>query len=268
MFHLGGMSFPASREQLISAVTEGLRELVTLAPGRETVKFEGGNYPAFDRVIVDLTGARSAMDKIPPEPRGVGQRQPGPTAGRFEVVAHPLFLRTAALDLSLTAANARFDYDRDAGGRPVLVLMDARDGHVTLSGRKQDLDALVLAGAKEAAARQGIQIADAQLTLAQIGDRSFSADVRVKAKKLFVTATVHIRGKLTVDDTLNAKIFDLSCAGEGVMGEMACTAIRPQLQKMNGQTLPLTALSLGQVRLRDVRMQVGETILLTAAFGS
>jgi len=268
MFHLGGSSFPATREQLVEAVKEGIRGLLSLPPGKDVVRIEGGNYPTFDRVTVDLTAARSDADKIPPEPRGTGQRQPGVSTARLEVGGHPLYIRTAAIELSLTASAARFDYDRDSAGRPVLVLTDARDGNVTLQTRKQDLDALVLAGAREAGAQHGIQIVETQLTLTQTGDRSVAADVRVKAKKLFVTAIVHIRGKLNIDEALNAQIIDLSCSGEGMMSEMACTAIRPQLQKINGQTIPLTALSMGQVRLRDLKLQVGDVMKASAVFGS
>ena len=60
------------REELAGAVKAGLRELLDLPSGRDAVTFEGGNYPVFDRVVVDLTAARSDLDRIPPEPRRRG----------------------------------------------------------------------------------------------------------------------------------------------------------------------------------------------------
>src|SRR5580700_4481744 len=98
MFYLGGSNFPATREKLASAVTEGLRELLTLPSGREVVRIEGGNFPAFDRVTVDLTAARSDADRLPPEPRPTGQRQGGVFAARLEVMGHPFYLQQAAAD--------------------------------------------------------------------------------------------------------------------------------------------------------------------------
>lgn len=268
MFYLGGSNFPATRETLAAAVTEGLRELLVLPSGREVVRIEGGNFPAFDRVTVDLTAARSDADRLPPELRGAGQRRDGVFAARLEVAGHPLYLHQAAVDLSVSAADARFDYDRDSAGRPLLMLQQARDGRVTIQIKKQDLDSLVLVAAREAASRQGVQVVDTQTTLTQFDARSVAVDVRVKVKKMFISTTVTLRGKLRVDDTLNARVFDLACTGEGMLGELASGILRPHIQMINGQTFPLTALSLGEVRLHDLAMQVGDSVKVTAAFGS
>ena len=268
MFYLGGSNFPATREQLVAAVTAGLRDLLSLPPGREAVKMEGGNYPVFERVIVELTAARSDADRLPPEPRPTGQRKPGVFAARLEVQGHPLYVHNAAVDLSLTASDAQFEYDRDATGKPLLMLTKARDGRVTVRIKKQDLDTLILAAARQNAAEHGVQIMDTQTTLTQFDTRSLIVDVRLKAKKLFLSANLKLHGKLTVDDALNAKVYDLSCTGEGMLGELASGIIRPHIQKVNGQTFPLTALSLGEVRLHDLTMQVGDAVIVTAVFGS
>jgi hypothetical protein len=267
MFYLGGSGFPATREQLAAAVTEGIRSLIVVPPGRDPATIVG-EYPAFERVSIDLTAARFEGDRLPPEPRGTGQRQAGVSTAKLEIMGRPLYIRQAAVDLSLSADDARFDYDRDANGRPVLLLTDARNGQVTIQINKRDVDGLVLMAARQAAADHGIQIQETHLTLTQIDDRSLAADVRVKAKKAFLSATLLLHGKLSVDDKLNAKVFDLSCNGEGVLGNIASAAIRPQLQKVNGQEFPLTALSLGQVRLHHLRVQTGEILKVTAAFGN
>ncbi|HWE94021.1 MAG TPA: hypothetical protein VG269_08670 [Tepidisphaeraceae bacterium] len=267
MFYLGGSSFPTTREQLILAVTDGLRGLMTLPAGREVVKIQGGEFPLFDQVVIDLTGARADIDRIPPEPRGTGEIQPGVTTSRLGIIGRPLFVREAAANLVLAARNALFAYDRDAQGKPILMLMHAVDGTVSLEIKKQDAEALLLAAAREAAKAQGVQILEAQLSLTQIDERTVAAEVRAKAKK-FVTAVVIIRGKLRVDESLSATVSDLTCTGEGMLGDMASKILGPKLAQINGRAFPLAALSLGYVKLRDLRMQAGDPLRVTAAFGS
>lgn len=267
MFYLGGSEFPATTDQLIVAVTQGLAMFFTLPSTGAVAKIEG-NYPTYSQVAIDLTGARSNADKLPPEPKTVDPTKPGVFAIRFEVDAHPLYIRQVPVELTLGAADAHFVYDRDASGTPMLSLAGATDGRVTIAIRKPDLDALVLAGAREAAAKQGVSILELNLALNQIDPRSVAVEVRVKVKKLFVTTTLTLRGKLTIDNELNAVVSELTVGGEGMMGEMAAGAIRPKLQEIDGRSFPLTALSLGQVKLRDVQIQVGETLRVAAAFGS
>ncbi|HWE03973.1 MAG TPA: hypothetical protein VG326_16330 [Tepidisphaeraceae bacterium] len=267
MFYLGGSEFPTTTEQLIASVTQGAARLFTLASSGGAMKIEGGSYPSFSLVTIDLTGAR-AVDRLPPEPKGVGPSQPGVFADRLEVAAHPLYIRQAAVQLDLTAASARFVYDRDASGSPILSLADAQDGRMTIAIQKPELDALVLSGAKEAASKQGVQILEMSLGLTQIDPRALAVEVRAKVKKLFVTTTLTLRGKLKVDDNLNAGVSDLTVSGDGMMGDMAAAAIRPKFQEIDGRSFPLTALSLGQVRLRNLEVQAGDVVKVTAEFGS
>lgn len=267
MFHLGGSGFPTTREQLISAVTDGLRSLVALPTGKEVVRVDG-SYPAFNRVAIDLSGAVASLERLPPEPRGVGQATPAVSATRLEVAAHPLWIGEGQVDLTLGADHAQFNYDRDKEGRPVLALSDAKNGKINLQISKRDLDALLLAVGRQAAAKQGAQIVESQLTLNQLDPRSVAVEVRVKAKKLFVSAAVKVSGRLAIDDALRASGSGLACSGEGMLGDMVCGALRPQLAKIDGRSFPLTALSLGQVKLRDLRLSVGDSIAVAAAFGS
>ena len=249
--------------------------ILTLPAGKTVVKIDpstgtaqANGYPKFERVMIDLTGARFTAERLPPEPKGTGKTQPAGVAKALDISGHPLYVRDAAVDLSLSAADARFNYDRDADNRPILLLADAKNGAVTIKVRKQDLDALVLTAAREGAAKQGVQILESQLTLTQVNDRSLAAEVRVKAKKMFMTATLHLTGKLAIDDALNVRISDVTITGEGMLGEVASAGIRPHLQQVNGKEFPLTALPLGDVRIRDVRVQVGDTLIVTAGFGS
>ena len=268
MIPLGGNEFPSTREELVQAVTQGLGRYLSLPGGGQAVEVTGGNYPDFADVRISLTNARFEGQTLPPPPRGIGRIQPGVTAQQLELTGSPIFVRQSPVSVKLTASNARFDYDRDARNQPVLTLTDARNGNMSIEMQKSDLEKLVLAEARTAAAAQGVQVQDVAITLNSIDARSVSAEARVKAKKLFVTATIVVRGTLRISDDLVATVGGLSVSGEGMMGEMAAGAIRPKLAAAEGKTFPLSALSLGQVKLRDLTVNAEPTLRVTAAFGA
>lgn len=227
-----------------------------------------GEFPRLEEVRIDLTGAIVDPDRPPPDPRSVGNREPAVEVGKLEVAGRPLYIRASAAELELTARNVGFDYARENSGALLLMVRTAADGHVRIRILHRELNKLLFAAAEEAAARQGVKITETDLTLSQLDERSLHVIVRVKAKKLVVKATVRIEGRLTIDDDLVARLSGLSCEGEGVLGSLACGAIRPHLHQVEKRPLPLAAFSLGDVRLHDLRISVGEALEITAKFGT
>ena len=49
---------------------------------------------------------------------------------------------------------------------------------------------------------------------------------------------------------------------------LACGILEPHLQRLEGATFPLMSLPLGEIKLRDVRIAVADTVEVTADFGS
>jgi hypothetical protein len=72
---------------------------------------------------------------------------------------------------------------------------------------------------------------------------------------------------VAIDEQLNAQLFGLKCAGEGTLGTLACGFIAPHLQRFNGRELSLTALPLGEIQLRDIRIAADRELRVTAEFG-
>src|SRR5204863_2528275 len=136
-------------------------------------------------------------------------------------------------------------------GNVVLMLQSAANGRIEISASTADLEALIAQMAKVEAGRHGVAIDSVQLSLRSNSPRSLSAEVRLRAKKLFVSASLRITGHLDLDDNLNAKISGLDCAGEGAIASIACGILKPHLQRLDGREFPLMSLPLGQVRLRD-----------------
>lgn len=263
MFLLDGSDFPTSRESFTEALAEGLR-IFGPVPGATEVA--GENFPRFDKLRIDLSGGRVTPDTRPSV--GVGKVEPGVVVEEFEVVADPLRYEQSPIRVQVKGRDVRLDYDRDDAGRPVLALAGAADGEIELSVARADLDAILLAVAREAAAQQGVTVESVALTLRSRGPRSLEFSVAVRAAKLFMKTTVTASGQLDVDEQLDARISNATCEGSGVIGTLACGFLRPYIARYEGRPIPLMALPLGGVRLRDVTMEVGESLRLHATLGS
>jgi hypothetical protein len=266
MIPLGGDRFPTTPAELADALRTALREVVRLPDEKAAVSADT------DRLRIDLSGRLVTVREMPKDPAGVGQAQPGPAFQSLEVLAHPLNAEGAKLHFDLTAANVQFNYDRSRTGRPVLTLAAATDGRFAARIAKADLQALVTAKAREAAQAKGITIERLDFDLTQLGPRSVLLDAKaaVQTKALFKTVrgTVTFTGRADVDDRLVARLSGLDVAGEGTMVALAVNLVKGRITALEGKELPLATFALGGVRLRDVRLQVGDELTVTAAFGS
>ena len=117
------------------------------------------------------------------------------------------------------------------------------------------------------AEKQGVTVDSVRIELRSRSERALDVIAQVRARKLFLSATVQISGSVAIDEQLNAQLFDLKCAGEGTLGTLACGFIAPHLQRFNGREFSLMALPLGEIKLRDVRIAADRELRITAEFG-
>jgi len=224
--------------------------------------------PLLASVKVDLTDARIKTESPPPPPRKpAGDRQPGPTVERLNVFGKPIRFPDGTANFDLSATDATFDFARDVQSRPLLVLTGAQSGHVDFSIGAADLQSLLRAAATAGAKLQGVTIQDLQVTLTSQGPRTIDAVVRVKAKKMMMSGAVILRGRVGIDDALVATISNLSCTGEGMMGNMAAGMIQAKLRQFDGKQIPLTTFSLGELALRDLKISTDNGLRVTADVG-
>lgn len=269
MFPLSGKKFPTTSEELDESITAALTDVFTVEGDEEdVVVIEGGKFPALKTVSIDLDNATVSASKPPPKPIGTGKREPGPRVAKLELTAAPIRYEQAKLNLKVTATGLEFDFDRDKKGNPLLVLTDAKSGKVDARISKDDIEKLLTEAAGVAAKQQGITIADLDLELKKAGPLAVAADVRVKAKKLMMTGVIHITGRLDIDDELNATVSDLDCTGEGMIGTAAAGIVKKKLTPYDGASVPLMAFSLGDVALRDLKIDLKKDLHVTAAFGA
>lgn len=264
MFPLNTETFPASAAELASNLNESLRRLFEL--GRDPVEVRDKSYPRLESLIVSLDGAR-LPDQPPPKPSMAGAPQPALTIDSFWVTASPLSVGPASVDFQLSAQGVDLRQARARDGNVLLLLQNAADGRIEFSTAISDLEALIAAVAKTEAGRHGVNIDRVQLSLRSRNPRSLTAEVRLRAKKLFVSASLRITAQLDLDDELNAKLTGLECTGEGAIASVACGVLKPHLQKLDGREFALMSLPLGEIRLRDVRIAASDRLSVIAEFG-
>ena len=266
MFPLAGKKFPSSADELTEAITTALADVFTLR-GDDAVELTGGKFPTIKTVTIDLDGASVSAKAPPAKPIGTGKREPGPCVDKLNLSAQPIKYEQTKLNLKLSATGLKFDFDRDKKGNPLLVLTDAKDGKVDARISKNDIETLMTEAATLAAQQQGIKIEDLELDLKKTGPRAVAADVRVTAKKMMMTGVIRITGQLDIDDELNATVSNLDCKGEGIVGSAAAGIVKKKIAAYDGTTVPLMAFSLGDLALRDLKIDLKKDLHVTAAFG-
>ncbi len=266
MFPLQTDSLPTNAADLRDEIEKSLRSILQPAAD-QFVTVDDLAYPELEAIRVTLDGA-SAGDRLPQRLTSpAGSSEPALEVEHFAVTGKPVRVQGAAVNLDCRARQVSLGQGRDAEGKVVLLLRDAAEGEVEVSLAVADLEALVRRGATAAAQKQGVILEDVQLQLKSRTDRALDVEVQVRARKLFLTAAVRMAGSLEIDDQLNARLSDLSCMGEGTLGTMACGFLGPHLQRFDGREISLMALPLGEVKLRDVRIALGEDLRVTAQFG-
>jgi hypothetical protein len=267
MFPLACTAFPTTPAELATALRASLAGHLTFPPGAKGVEAIGPSLDRLQQVLIDLSNAKVELKPPPPKPVVTGPRTPGVCADRLQVLARPLRVQDASAQFELVATGVKCDFARDQQGKPMLVLADAEHGRVESSVTRADLQAILLAGARIGAAQHGVTIQDLQIDLTPNGPRGVGINLRVKAKKMMMSGVVSVRGSAQIDDQLNARFSGLSCDGEGVVGKMAATMLSTKLREFEGKQIALSALSLGDLTLRDLQIDASNGLRITAEIG-
>ena len=265
MFPLETNTFPATAAELKRLLDESLHRLFEL-PG-DPVQLREKTYPHLESLSIALD--RAGLRGRPPAiPSLSSDPMPALTVDLFRANGAGMQAGPAAIDFTLDARRLQLHQATDHNGHVILLLQNAAEGHVEISAAVSDLEALIGEVAKIEAGKHGVNIDSVKLSLRSQSGRSLAAEVRLRAKKLFVSASLRITGQVDLDEQLNAKISGLNCTGEGTIANVACGVLKPHLQKMEGREFSLMSLPLGEVRLRDVRIAVSDKLSVMAEFGS
>jgi hypothetical protein len=265
MFPLKTTNFPSTAADLTRRLNESLHDLFHLP--NDPVTIREISYPHLAVLTVSLDGAQ-LRGQPPPIPSPTGESTPALSVDSFTAKGSRISVGPAAIDFALEAKHVRLYRATDSRGNIVLVLQSAADGHIEISASPADLEALIAEVAKTEATKHGVAIDSVQLSLRSDSRGSLAAEVRLRAKKIFLSTSLRITGQVDLDQELNAKISGLDCTGEGAIAGIACGILKPHLEKIDGREFSLMSLPLGEIRLREVQIRLGEKLAITAEFGS
>jgi hypothetical protein len=265
MLPLATGTFPSSAPELTRLLNESLGQIFLV--DSDPVNIRANSFPHLETLSISLDHARLRPD--PPRPPVIsGQTSPALEVDQLTLNATPLSLGPAAIDLSLSARGVHLGQAQNLNDEIILTLEKAAEGNIEISIAQTDLEALIARLAQDQAGKQGITIDSVRLMLRQKNPHSLDVEVSLRAKKLFLSASIKVTGQLDLDDQLNLKISGLSCTGDGGIATLACGLLKPYLQKIDGREFPLMSLPLGRVHLRDVQLTVADKLRVTAEFGS
>lgn len=264
MFPLGCDNLPETASKLEAELNRGLRQFVATAS--DPVRVVDLSYPQLEKITVELVDA-TLRAEAPPRFDTTAAALTALTVQSITARAQALSVGRAKVDFELKADDVAFSQGRGSGGM-VLLLQSARAGIITIAADQSEIESAIAAVARSEAAKQGVAIEDVKLILNSRGPRQLDAEIRLRARKLFFTAVIRIVGKVELDQQLTARVSGLRCVGDGTIGSLACGFLAPHLEKMDGRAFPLSALPLGDIRLREVRCDVAERLRITAEFGA
>ena len=265
MFPLYTTALPSSAPELEQVLNESLRRI--FETGSDPVTVRDHSYPHLAVINISLDSAQLRSDP-PRPPVSAGTASPALKVDQLVLSASPLSLGPASIDLAISTRDVQLGQAKDSKGQILLSIENAGDGHASISATHAALEAFITSLAQDQGNKQGITIDSVQLNVRQESEHSLAAEVRLRARKLFLRASLKVTGQLDLDDQLNLKMSDLKCTGDGGIAAFACGILQPYLEKIEGRKFPLMSFALGEIRLRDVRLDVGDKLSVTAEFGS
>jgi hypothetical protein len=261
MFPIGSI-IPHDTASLRGGVVHGLAPLGVRA---DAVVLEG-DFPRLDALSVNLTGAR--FHRGLEFNRAAGGQQTLCFARTVDVAGNPILVMDAPVAFTLRADDVVFAVaDAASGSGKVLVLERANNGKVDVAIKRADLEKTLLAAGEQAARAKGAEVKSVELVLQDESPRALAMRAIVTAKAMFFTTTVTISGVVELDDHLSARLRDLHCEGDGMIGKMAAGVLRPQFEKLEQRRFPLGQAVAG-LALTDVTLTGGDELRIHARFGS
>jgi hypothetical protein len=266
MFLLPRNQIPPTPEELAQAIEDGVR--IAASRPETMVAVQGKDVSSLDSIAVDLSGATIDPHHRPPRLEREGAT-PAMLVRHIYIAGEPIKLLGSDFAFQFEASNAEVYQRAQPDGKLLLLLHRAQDGNVRFEVSRAALEAMIMTAAATVAQKQGVALESAQLELTQRGSRALDGKITVSARKLMFHPVLTLGGTLAVSDDFVATISNLKCRGEGPIASLACAAINPAMARIEQRKFALSALPLGEMRLRDLGLDVADDkLVIRSRFGS
>jgi len=263
MIPLFRKQFPSSKAELAQTLEDVARRFVPKEG--PIVDLRSRVFPYVDEIAVNLDGA--GFDSAPPiPPKLQGDTAPAFEAAAATVSARNISIRDVPLNIRIQARDLDFHKGQDENGDAMLVVHNVRDGTLSISASQLGLERAIETIARREG--RGLTIDQVRLAMRARGPRSIAVDVRLQARKLLFRARIDVSGQIDIDEDFVVKASNLKCKSDGGIGSIACNMLDPIFRRVEQQSFSLPSLPLGNIKVRDIRVTVADTVEITADFGS
>jgi hypothetical protein len=223
---------------------------------------------------LDLTGVAFTAGKAPDvtwSPAVVSQREPG-TVRRMRLDAHPLTAVDLPVDVTAEAEGLRFAWitgsDGEAGIEPVEP-DDAHPvvGHARVAASRAGLVATLHGLLAVSLQPQGVTLSDLDVQLESHGPRAAGLRVEAKIRKGFLSAAVTATASAAVDARMVLTVGDVRLTSGNPLVAAMLGAVRGRIEAAANRRIDLASALPPGVRLVDVRLDVGEELVVSARLG-
>lgn len=255
-----GSTIPVDSQSLRAALARALGP-IGVAENAITVE---GEFPQIAAIRADLTGANFYRGVS--LPKAAPQRTQLCFARQVAVEGQPVSVEGLPLSVNAEAADVIFaTADQTSGGGRLLLIERAESGSLELAMKREDIESALRAAGHKAAQAKGAEVKSVDVTLQGETPRSLNARVVITAKAMFMTTAITVSGRIEVDAEMNARLRDLRCDGEGMIGNMVAGLIRPQFSQLEQRVIALGRLVPG-ITIHDVTLSGGDELRLRAKF--
>jgi len=279
---LGAAPRPASAPDLVARLRPVLLDLLgPTVQHAERARIDAGLYGAdVARLDVDLTGVHvrlggttsgaTASGPATSDVEDVRSREDA-VLRRLRVDAHPLVVEDVPVDVVAEAEGLRFRWVEDAGGALGVEGVEPDDaapltGHVRVAAPR---DAIVATARRLVATELqnlGLTLASLDVELESAGPRSITLRAFARVRKGILSASVRATATAEVDARMVLAVRDLELSSRNPVVAALLVAARGELAKVEGRQVDLVSDLPPGVRLAEVRVDVGETLAVSARF--
>jgi hypothetical protein len=274
---LGTAPRPTTGRDLADRLTDALRAAAGgaaqgLDRARINAMVDGADVTSLE---VDLTGVVVGTDHrtagVEPWHPQVQSREEA-RVHRLRLDAHPLMAVDLPVDVIVELEGLRFAWVEGTDGRVGVEPLEPSDaapvaGHARVAVDKQGLIGTAHGLLAVALASQGVQLVGFDLDVRQQGPRAASLVIDAKIRRGFISASAQATASASIDEHMVLTVGDIRVSSGNPFVSALLGAVRGRIEAAAHQRIDLAEALPPGVHLADVRLDVGQQIVITARLG-